>query len=496
MQFQNGLFMINPIRYQKDHPLTFLLLVNILVCSSLVTLLATVLQLYLDYRTDVSLIEKLVQHVGESSVQGIATSLWNMNSEQINTQMGGLLEFPDIVYVEVQADNEVFAIPKNKPENLETIIISFPLQYQYQPGSKKHEFVGTLTIVASLKEVYKRIEGKVFIILGTQAVKTFIVSVFIIFILRFLVTRHLNIMAQFARSLDLDHLSNSLVLGRKKKKKGKKDELDRVVEAINNMIFNLKKSSEEIKVRARMEGELNAAAVLQRGFSPEKSPVLDGFEVDSTFSAAREMSGDFFDFIRISERYISFVVADVSGKGVSAAMYANIARVLLREKAVNYLYPVDVLKALNKSLKNEFHTNHFLTMCYVLLDLETGKVIYASAGHEPVVLVKANDIKHSLLKPRGYPFGDVYTDIFDDRIKEESYFMQPGDQLFLYTDGLTDIQNEDGEMIGEELLYTLIEENRLSSASQLQDVILSTVRLFQGSADQTDDITMIVIKMV
>jgi len=190
------------------------------------------------------------------------------------------------------------------------------------------------------------------------------------------------------------------------------------------------------------------------------------------------------------------VVADVSGKGVSAAMYANMARVLLREKSKNHKSPRDLLCELNNSLRREFHSDHFLTLCYVLLDLDQQVVSYASAGHEPIVLVKAGEDGHHLLKPKGYPFSNLHSEIFEMRIKQDEYRMQPGDLIFCYTDGLTDATNEKGEMFGEEALYALVMQMKALSPEEITRQIQNTMETFQGAAEQMDDITMIALKRV
>jgi len=267
------------------------------------------------------------------------------------------------------------------------------------------------------------------------------------------------------------------------------------------MVVSIKKSSEEMEVQARMEGELNAAAKVQQSFSPQSLPQLEQFEIASMFRPAREISGDYYDIIRIDERYIALIVADVSGKGVSAAMYANIARVLLRDKTRFHNDPVEVLCNLNESLKKEFLTSHFLTLAYVLLDLKESTVSYASAGHEPIVLLSPAQETYQLLKPKGYPFSELHADMFDMRIQQESYQMQSGDFIFIYTDGLTDVENEASEMYGEDRLYEqlhkIIQESpKEFGAQQLQDEISQQLITHQGTADQTDDITMIVLKRV
>ncbi len=474
----------NPVR----NPLAFRLLGWILLCSSLITLMATALQLYLDFEKDVSEIEEQVTQIDESYAQSIALGVWNVDEKLTNFFLEGVLKLPGITYLEIISEGNIFSkIGVEKTEK--TIFREIPLIYSSDNISIN---IGTLKVVASLEDAYQRLHERVFIIIGSQFIKTFIVSAFIIFIIHYMITRHLAAMADFARQLDFHRLDTKLIL--KRKNKNKTDELGQVVLAVNTMIDTLNKSAKEMEKRARMEGELNAAAIVQKSFIPLPLTTMKEFELASILSPAREISGDYYDFIQISDRYIALVIADVSGKGASAAMYANIARVLLREKAKIYKDPVEVLCSLNQSLKKEFHTSHFLTMSYVLLDTVEKTITYANAGHEPVVLVKSEDKNYSLLKPHGYPFSEPHSDIFDNRLEKKVYSMEKGDLVFCYTDGLTDVENEDKEMYGEEKLYQLVQRLSELPAQIIKEKIIETLQQFQGKAEQTDDITMIILK--
>jgi len=477
---------LNPFNYRHNHPLAFRLLAYIILSSSIVTLFATLFQVILDYNKDVSLIETRFHEIKISQSKTIATNVWNFDDDQIDNLMAGILMLPDIEFIEIKTDFAKFSAGK-KPEKKNIISFEYDL-----PGMKEVDILGKVQIVATLDNVYKRLQERVIVILASQGVKTFIVSFFILFILRQLVTRHLNTMAEFAKGLDLKKLDEFLDLGRKKTKHP--DELDRVIKAINNMILNLGIASKEMEVQARMQGELNAAAIIQKACTPETLPLLKNFEIAAKFHPAREMSGDYFDVIQIDERFVVFVIADVSGKGVSAAMYANIARVLLRDKETLQKSPTKLLSALNNSLKKELHSNHFLTLSYAVLDIEESTLTYANAGHEPLILIRKSEKGISFLKPSGYPFSDLHSEIFEDRISQEKLIVEPGDVLFFYTDGLTDVENEEGKMLGEDQLYKILEEHSHLSAQFIHEKIFETLQSFKGTAEQTDDITMIVLK--
>ncbi len=476
--------------YHRDYPLTFRLLVYILLCSSIVTLCATIFQIAVDYKKDVNDIRIRLLEVEISHARTISVAVWNFNDEQIQNLMGGILALPDLEYIEIVTETTDYRAGEETK--------TFSITHQFElPRIEENEYLGTILITASLEAVYQRIKERVLIILGSQAVKTFVVSFFILFILRHLVTRHLNTMAEFAQNLDLKKLGMKkedrfLKLDRKKNKV--EDELDRVTDAINQMIGNLSKAAREMETQARIQGELDAGAIIQKACTPEILPDLKGFELAARFHPAREMSGDYLDTLVLDDRYAVLVVADVSGKGVSAAMYANITRVLLRDKEALQTSPTMLLCALNHSLKKEFHANHFLTMGYVVVDLTNGNLTYASAGHEPFILIREKDGEILFLKPSGYPFSNLHADIFDERLVQESVEMQPGDLLFVYTDGLTDAENQAGEMFGEDRMIRRLNDLRHLSAEKISQELHDQVRAFSGTAAQTDDITMIVLK--
>ena len=480
-------FLAKHLKIVRANPLAARLLFYILLCSSIISLTITLIQLFVDYRKDMNIVEVRLAQIGYSYQEGLARAQWHYDLDQTKSILKGIEKLPDIKYAVVKMPSGREIMNADRPEIANSLSRTFPLIH------KKID-MGKLEVIADLEGIYRRLYGRTMIILTSQTIKTFVVSAFILFIIQHILTRHLATMARFAQKLDLQSLDQQLQLNRKNRREGEEDELDRVVGAINEMVTSLQKSSKELEIRARMEGELNAAAELQRSFSPRKIPQLDKYQIASHFMPAREISGDYYDIIRISENHIALVVADVSGKGVSAAMYANIARVLLRDKAISDVSPVELLCRLNNSLQQEFQTNHFLTMVYVLLDLHTSTVTYANAGHEPLVLIQAGKSEYELLKPQGYPFSELHADIFAERLRQEHITMQTGDVILLYTDGLTDVTNEAGEMFGEERLYEITVQHQNNSAQQIQNLICNTLEQFQGTVEQTDDITMIVLK--
>lgn len=229
------------------------LIVSTLLFSSLITLAATTLQLYLDYARDVDLIHERMRQVRDSYLESISASLWALDREQIQVQLEGIRSLPDMQKVEVFVDGQPFA-SAGRIESTNSIERSFAIAREYKG---ERIVLGALAASASLDGIYQRLLDKVLVILGTQAVKTFLVSAFIFLLFQYLVTRHLVRMSAFARGLGIATLDKGLQLDRTPPPVQEPDELDDVVRALNEMRTNLKRSWAELEVehRRRVDAE-------------------------------------------------------------------------------------------------------------------------------------------------------------------------------------------------------------------------------------------------
>jgi len=218
------------------------LIVNILLFSSLITLIATLSQLYLDYSRDVGLINDRMSQIENSYLKSIAADLWAMDREQLQVQLEGIRSLPDMKFVEIKVNDQVFMSVGDKDD--ETVISNtFDMTYAYNNTDIK---LGKLTVIASLKGVHERLIEKTLIILFSQSVKTFLVSVFIFLLFYYLMTRHLYKMSKYTSELDLNALDNPLTLDRPDHPGRPTDELDHVVQAINSMREKVRSSWEKL----------------------------------------------------------------------------------------------------------------------------------------------------------------------------------------------------------------------------------------------------------
>lgn len=217
-------------KHLSDHPLSYRLLGYILAFSSLFTLLGTGVQLYWEYRTDVEGIHDILQQIEDSHLESLTTSRWMLDDTQTRAQMNGILRLPDVHYVEIRSQEEDFFLGVGGPEPASNITRTYPMVHHHHDRVVP---VGTLRVVATLSGVYARLRDKVLVILSTQAVKTFATSLFILFIVQYLITRHLHGLAEHAERLSLNQLDISLKLNRIAK--DQPDELDQLVSAMEDM---------------------------------------------------------------------------------------------------------------------------------------------------------------------------------------------------------------------------------------------------------------------
>ncbi len=237
--------------------------------------------------------------------------------------------------------------------------------------------------------------------------------------------------------------------------------------------------------------ELALAGEIQASFLPDTLPNVAGWQLAATLHPARETSGDFYDFVCLSNGRLGIVIADVVDKGMGAALYMALCRTLIRTYAVEYdAQPDLVFSVVNRRILLDIHTNLFVTVFYGILDPTTGTLTYCNAGHNPPYLLAAqNRDQVQALRRTGMPLGVLK----DATWEQNSVQIATGDALVLYTDGIPEAQNRQEEFLGEKRLLENIQGNLGRSARDMQNALLAEVHRFMGDAPQFDDITLMVV---
>ena len=234
--------------------------------------------------------------------------------------------------------------------------------------------------------------------------------------------------------------------------------------------------------------ELAVARALQTAILPESFPATPGCDGAARMLAATTMGGDFYDFIELPDGRIGLVMADVSGKGVPAAFFMAVARTTLRALATDSSGPGECLRRTNDVLCLQNPLEMFVTVFYAVFDPATGEFTYANGGHNPTLLRRADGRIESLSAVCNLVLGGM-----PEQYQESSGRLYPGDCLVLYTDGVTEAFNPEGQMFGDERLHALVREHGDGNAQTLVTRIFDSVIEFAGSAPQSDDITLAVL---
>ncbi len=264
-----------------------------------------------------------------------------------------------------------------------------------------------------------------------------------------------------------------------------KDELMVTAQCINEM-------TESLKEKERISGELEVATNIQAHMLPcifPPFPDHDEFDIFATMTPAKEVGGDFYDFFMVDDHHLAVVIADVSGKGVPAALFMVIAKTLIKNYAQMGMEPCHVFTKVNQLLCEGNEAGLFVTAWMGVLDVETGKLTYVNAGHNPP-LIKLGDDGFTYLKSRP---GFVLAGLETMRYKQNELTMNPGDKLFLYTDGVTEAIDLDQQLYGEERLSNYLNAHMAEGVSAILHGLKEDLDLFAGDQEQFDDITMLIL---
>ena len=244
--------------------------------------------------------------------------------------------------------------------------------------------------------------------------------------------------------------------------------------------------------KGRMERELQMAYQVQSSLIPSETPKITGWDFASHWRPAREVAGDYFDFIEWDNGCLSLVIADVTDKGMPAALFMALTRSILRASLHHASSPNESITKANRLICADSTSNMPVTLFYSLLEPESGEITYVNAGHNPPLHYRCEEDEFIELTRTGIPLG------FDDEttFDQQTQVISPGDFIIFYTDGVTDAMNAEGEEFGMKRFRDLIQDHRTAAAVEILEAIKHAIDDFIDTTAPYDDITIIIAKRI
>jgi sigma-B regulation protein RsbU (phosphoserine phosphatase) len=272
------------------------------------------------------------------------------------------------------------------------------------------------------------------------------------------------------------------------------DDLQRTIDKAQAEIEFVKQSQKEHGQLEDIKADLSLAAEVQLAILPREFPpfpdMVSDVDIYATMKPAKDVGGDFYDFFRIDDDHLGFVMADVSGKGVPASLFMTMSYTLLRFTGTKSLNPVSTVSDSNDMLSRESFDSMFVTLFYGVYNIRTGEVHYVNAGHNPPYLLKADGKVQMLPNSNNICMG--VTEGFP--YQESTLTLNKGDILVTFTDGVTEACDPTNNLYGEERLEALLATQSGNTAEQVTSAINDAVNAHANGAEQSDDITVLVIK--
>lgn len=313
-----------------------------------------------------------------------------------------------------------------------------------------------------------------------------------IFFVRGVVTRPLGKLAAFTQGI-----TDSGVFENQRIQIKTGDEIESLSESFNFMLAKLEDYIQNLSTitaeKERIGAELNVAKQIQADMLPSIFPAFpdrDEFDIYASMNPAKEVGGDFYDFFMVDDNHLAFLIADVSGKGVPAALFMVITKTLIKNQVMKGHEPYAVFEEVNNQLCENNQEGMFVTAWLGILEISTGIITYVNAGHNPP-MVKRKDGKFNYLQCRP---GFVLAGMDGIPYQQDKIKMQEGDYIYLYTDGVTDTNNVKEELFGEDRLRDVINVYKEHNPESLLRSIKSELDQYMGEAEQFDDITMLCIE--
>ncbi len=363
----------------------------------------------------------------------------------------------------------------------------------------------TLSIGMSIGEIYNRLSPAR---LGQMSFGQLLIIVLIVVGILFLFIQFVALIFGLALARSITGSIHELFVGTVQVQKGDfshkievkaRDQLGELANSFNTMTSRLTSLLAEMAEKKRLEEELRIARDIQMSLLPQGPLRMPGLQMTAHCSPAREVGGDYYDFFAIDDRRVGILIADVSGKGTSAALYMAELKGLMLSLTQIHTSPRELMVAANRIIADNLDARSFITMTYAVLDMSTRTMTYARAGHTPLIHLTGRGLgrRARILIPDGMVLGLKFDrgEKFAACLEEVTLPLTSGDLFVLFTDGISEAMNADEDLFGENRLSTLIEDHAELPFDELRERILREVRDFTGELGPHDDMTLILLKV-
>ena len=358
----------------------------------------------------------------------------------------------------------------------------------------------------SITEVYQRISSQGF---GDRQIGQFLFTILILIGVLFLIIEAGALVTGLVLARSITGSVHELFIGTERVRQGdftskiavyEKDQLGELSESFNQMTSSIEDLLRQAAEKKRLEEELRIAHEIQMSLLPQGPLLMPGLSVTALCVPAREVGGDYYDFLPLDESRVGVLIADVSGKGTSAALYMAELKGLMLSLSLIHSSPRALLIAANRIIARHLDSRTFITMTYAVIDVRARTMTYARAGHTPLIYAPAAPPGARLarvLAPDGLVLGLKIDDgqMFERILEEETIPLQQGDLLVFFTDGISEAMDPGDDCFGEARLGKLVEQYGDLPADALRERLLGEIASFVNGAPQHDDMTMILLKV-
>ena len=253
---------------------------------------------------------------------------------------------------------------------------------------------------------------------------------------------------------------------------------------------------DDLTEQERLKHELDIARRVQQNLLPKANPKMTGLDIDGLCIPATEIGGDYYDFFALNDHTLGIVIADVTGKGTSAAFYMAVVKGLMLSLTAIHTSPRQLLIDLNQRLFGSMDRKVFITMIYAIIDVSKQTIRFARAGHNALLMRRSEPADTVCMIPEGIGLGLEWGRLFAKSLGEQTLSYRAGDVVLFYTDGVSEAMNSHREEFGEEKLIQCIDGIKNENVVQIRENILKSIRHFVHGAAQNDDITLVTLRAV